>query len=72
MSESLEYETKQRQRRLNRKRTEKMRSQQKSTSSTLQGNTNIDSPLDSITSFEQSGNCQLASDNHKSIEVKFN
>jgi len=55
MSESLEYETKQRQRRLNRKRTEKMRSQQKSTSSTLQGNTNIDSPLDSITSFEQSG-----------------
>ena len=35
LSESLEYETKQRSRRLNRKRTEKMRSQQKSTSSNL-------------------------------------
>merc|ERR1712209_259848 len=56
LSESLEYETKQRSRRLHRKRAEKLRNQLKSsTSSSLQANTNVDSPLDSITSFEQLG-----------------
>ena len=61
LSESLEYETKQRSRRLLRKRAEKLRIQQKSsTSSSLQANTNVDSPLDSITSFEQSGMLTLS------------
>jgi len=59
-SESVEYETQQRARRLNRKRIEKLRNQQKTqvTGSLLQTTsslTNVESPLGSITSIEQSG-----------------
>ena len=58
MPESLEYEVQQRTRRLNRKRSEKLRSQQKSQGSLLQSSNsaaNVGSPLGSITNFEQSG-----------------
>ena len=58
MPESLEYEVQQRTRRLNRKRSEKLRSQQKSQGSLLQSSNaaaNVESPLGSITNFEQSG-----------------
>ena len=59
LSESLEYEAQQRTRRLNRKRSEKLRSQQKSQGSNSilsSATTNVESPLGSITNFEQSGN----------------
>ena len=57
-SESLEYESQQRTRRLNRKRSEKLRGQQKTQGSLLQSSNataNVESPLGSITNFEQSG-----------------
>ena len=57
LSESLEYEVQQRTRRINRKKSEKLRNQPK-LNSLLQSNnstTNVESPLGSITSFEQSG-----------------
>ena len=61
LSESLEYETQQKSRKLNRKKNEKLRNQQKSqaSSSSLQSASssfaNVESPLGSIKSFEQSG-----------------